>query len=62
MILKDDATKKMYWKLAVVEELISGRDGQIRAAIIRIIDCDSKPSRICRGVKHLIPIEVRSTE
>ena len=34
VILKDDATKKMYWKSAVVEELISGWDGQIINAII----------------------------
>ena len=61
VILKDDATK-MYWKLAVVEELISGRDGQIRAAIIRIINCDSKTAKIRRSVKHLIPIEVQSSE
>ena len=61
MTLKDDATKKMYWKLAVVDELISGQDRQIRAAIIRIINCDSKPSRI-RRVKYLIPIEVQSSE
>lgn len=62
VILKDDTTKKMYWKLAVVEELISGRDGQIRAAVVRIINCDSKPSRIRRSVKHLIPIEVQASD
>ena len=62
VILKDDATKKMYWKMAVVEELISERDGQIRATIIRIINCDSKTAKIRRSVKHLIPIEVQSSE
>ena len=55
-ILKDDTTKKIYWKLAVVEELISWQDIQIRAAIVRIIYCDSKPFRIHCSFKHLIPM------
>ena len=62
MILKDDMTKKMYWKLAVVEEVIQGRDGQIRAAVVKIINNDDKPSRIRRSVKHLIPIEVSKSD
>ena len=46
VILKDNTSKKMCWKLAVVEELIPGESRQIRVAIVRIINCDSKPSRI----------------
>ena len=55
-ILKDDTTKKMYWILAVVEEWISWQDRQIRVSIVRVIYCDSKPSRIRCSVKHLIPM------
>ena len=31
VILKDDTTKRLFWKLAIVEELLPGRDGKIRS-------------------------------
>ena len=35
VVLKED-TKRMFWRLAVVEELLSGPDGQVRAATVRV--------------------------
>jgi len=62
VILKDEWTKKMWWKLAIIEEVMEGRDGQIRAAVVKTVNCDGKPSRIRRSIKHLIPIEVQSRD
>lgn len=36
VILKNDLTKRLYWKLAIVEELLKGKDGITRAAIVRV--------------------------
>jgi len=62
VILKDEWTKKMWWKLAIIEEVMEGRDGQIRAAVVKTVNCDGRPSRIRRSIKHLIPIEVQSRD
>ena len=32
VVLKSNSTKRAFWKLEIVEELIAGRDGKIRAA------------------------------
>ena len=35
VLLKNDSSTRVFWKLARVEELISGADGKIRAAIVK---------------------------
>jgi len=45
VILKDDTAKRMYWKLAQVEDLVEGRDGQIRAATVRIVNSDGRQGK-----------------
>ena len=47
----------MYWKLAVVEELIIGCDGLVRAAHIRTMN-----GRTNRPISKLCPLEVCSHE
>ena len=32
----DEGTKRAFWKLAVVNELIQGSDDKVRAAVIRV--------------------------
>ena len=46
VILKDDTSKRMYWKLALVEDLVEGRDGQIRAALVKIVNSDGKYAKL----------------
>jgi len=50
----------MILKLATVEELLLGSDGKVRVAIVKVASSDGKPQILCRSVKHLFPIEVRS--
>ena len=59
VILKDDTTKRMYWKLALVEGLVEGRDGQIRAALVKVVNSEGKCAKLRRSLKHLIPVEVQ---
>ena len=51
----------MFWKLAKVEELLPGRDGHIRAAIVKVVNSDKRP-RLMRSMKHLYPIEVNAKD
>ena len=56
VILKDDTIKRLFWKLAVVHELLPGRDGKVRAA-----DEGKRATFLKRSIQHLYPIEVHSS-
>ena len=62
VILKNDTSNRMFWKLAKVEELLPGKDGNIRAAIIKVSSADRIPRLLKRSVKHLFPLEVNSND
>ena len=55
VLLKDDCSKRMFWKLAVVTELITGTDNKVRAAVIKVGD---SPRPLKRSITHLIPLEL----
>ena len=58
VLLYDEGTKRVFWKLAVVNELIQGSDDKVRAAVIRV-GSDKGPAKLFkRSIQHLIPIEV----
>ena len=58
VVLKNDSTKRHFWKLAVVQQLLTGSDEAVRAAIIKVVDCEGRSSLLRRSIQHLIPIEV----
>lgn len=62
VVIKDNQTKRSFWKLGVVEELLSGPDGHVRAARVRAGNSDRRSQVFRRSVKHLYPIEVSSNE
>ena len=62
VILKQDTSKRIFWKLAVVDELLMGADGHVRAAVVRVPEPQGGTKLLRRSVKHLFPIEVRSGE
>ena len=59
VLLKNDATSRAFWKLGKVEELIPGRDGNVRAAVVKSVSDSGRPSRLRRVVQHLVPIKVK---
>ena len=59
VILKNDLTKRLFWRLAIVQELLTGNDGKVRAAVIKTTDGNSNSRSLRRSIQHLIPIEVR---
>ena len=60
VILKQESSNRMFWKLAKVEELLPGRDGTVRSAIVKVANTDKNPCFMRRSVKHLFPIEVNA--
>jgi hypothetical protein len=61
VLLRSDSTARNFWQLAVIEEFISSRDGKIRAAIVKTINGQGKPSRLRRVIQHLISLEIDQT-
>jgi hypothetical protein len=60
VILKNDSTNRAFWKLGKVEELLTGRDGKVRAAIVKVAGSKTRPTLLRRTIQQLIPIEVNS--
>ena len=57
VLLHNDLTERVLWKLAIVKTLLPGNDNRIRAAVVRVA-CSR--AFLKRSIKHLIPIEVKS--
>ena len=57
VVVYDEFTKRVFWRLGIVTELLTGQDGLIRAAVVKTVNCD-KISYLQRSITHLIPIEL----
>ena len=61
VVLKNDSSPRVFWKLARVMELIRSKDNEIRAAKIRVVNSEGKKvTDLRRPVQHLVPLEVRT--
>ena len=58
--VKEDNVKRLNWQVALVDEVIKGKDGKSRAAVIRIMDKASKITRLKRPVQKPFPIELKT--
>ena len=59
VILYNEFSKRAFWRLGIVKELLPGKDGLIRAAVVKVINSE-RPKLLRRSVQHLIPLEVKS--
>ena len=58
VIIQDGEEKnRNKWKLAIVAELITGRDGSVRAARLK-----TSKGRLERAIQHLFPLELSCDE
>ena len=62
VIVKDDASKRIFCKLAVVRDLIAGDDHQVRVAVVKVSNPLGNTKLLRRSVKHLYPIKVRNKD
>ena len=55
----EEGRKRGSWKMAVVENLVKGKDEVVRGAYIRVLS-RGKPARISRPIQLLYPLEIKS--
>ena len=60
VIVKDEHLPRGQWKLAVVQEVLTGRDGLIRAAVVKVAGSDRQQSTLRRPIQLLYPLEIHS--
>ena len=58
MVVRDDKKKQWFWKLGLVEEVIPGKDGEVRGAVVRIYTGGKKCKHLRRPIQHLYPLEI----
>ena len=56
-ILKNDQTKRAFWKLCRVSELLTGNYGNVRAAKVEVTSSNGKQV-FRRPLQHLTPLEI----
>ena len=63
VLIKENVTPRMNWKMGKVESLIIGRDNLIRGATLKTYQ--KKTNKTCiirRPLQYLIPLEVDNVE
>ena len=58
LLVDDRKVKRNQWRLAKVNDLIVGRDGQVRGAVVRTISNEGHVSVLKRPVQKLLPLEI----
>ena len=61
VLLQEDNVKRGQWKTAVVENLINGKDGEIRGAVVRKAG-KGKPETLIRPLQKLFPLEISARD
>ena len=59
VLLYDDALPRSFWKLARVLELITGRDGKPRGAVVKVPAKSGGTTTLRRSLQLLYPLEIR---
>ena len=60
VIVKEEGCLRSTWKLGRVKELLKGRDGKVRGAVIdTVTGSRNRFSELKRPVQHLIPVECK---
>ena len=63
VIVRDENNpKRNAWKVAIVEKLIQGKDGEIRGAQVRRVSAKGKPETLIRPVQKLYPLEISCSD
>ena len=60
VVVHDEGLPRGFWKLGKIQEVIVGRDGQIRGATVKVASRNRQYSRLRRPIQLLYPLEVRS--
>ena len=59
VLVHDESHPRTFWKLGKVQHLIEGRDGCVRAAVVRV-SSGSRETTLKRPVQLLYPLEINT--
>ena len=62
VVVHSDNQPRGFWKLARVVQTITGQDGKMRAATVRVANRQGHPTTLPRPIQCLYPLEIRSKE
>ena len=62
VVVHSDNQPRGFWKLARVERTITGRDGKIRGAAVRVTNRQGRPTMLHRPIQCLYPLEISLQE
>lgn len=57
VLLHDDSNPRGFWKLARVQELLTGRDQKVRSAVVSVPAKGGRTKTLNRPVQKLYPLE-----
>ena len=58
VVLVYDTTPRGFWKLARISKFISGPDGHVRGAVLKVASPDKKTHTLKRPLQRLYPLEL----
>ena len=58
VVLVHDTKPRGFWKLARITQLVSGQDGRVRGAILKVASPGKNPQTLKRPLQRLYPLEV----
>ena len=61
IVVVHDERKRHLWRLGKIEGLISGKDGNVRGAKLRVSETGKRPTVLERPLQKLFPLEMRDT-
>ena len=50
------------WHIGRITEILRGKDGNVRSAVVRTVNNNQKTVTLTRPVQKLIPLEIMTTE
>ena len=57
-VMHDPHCPRTFWRLAVIQDPIPGRDGQVRGAVVKTITRKGVVSILHRPIKYLYPLKI----
>jgi hypothetical protein len=58
VVLKNESTARIFWKLTKVEELITSKDNIVRSAKVGVLNEVNKKIQLRRPIQHFVLLEI----
>ena len=58
----DDKVKRQLWHIGRITEVLQGKDGNVRSAVVRTVNNNQKTVTLTRPIQKLTALEIMATE